>query len=230
MTDVSGNKVSSDISSSFGIFILMTIIYSTLKIIFGVVGNNMWIAGYLLLTVIVQWQLNSIIAKDNCDNVPQTQTVVLATLLPWIGVFGLMHVLLMMFPGWKSPFSNTLGYLIASMSGIKRSFVALMETPEAIKQSSQGDKALLKSIEYLYTDSSLMINEITPENFEDAMARLEPMMSKEGKSNPALKKKFYSFILMKDTIAECIWLLLTGCMSINIAFSTILNASCSGNK
>jgi len=229
MSDNSSSDVSADVSTSFGVFILVTLVYTILKCIFGVVGNHMWTMMYILLTIIIQWQLNSMIAKDNCDGVQQIQTVALATLLPWIGIFGSIHLILMMFPGWKSPFSNTLGYLIANMSGVKKAFYALLETPQNIENSSQGDKALIKSIEYLYSDSSLMINEMTPENFDDAITRLEPMMNKEAKSNPGLKKKLYTYIVMKDTIAEFIWLILSGSMAINIAFTTIINATCIGN-
>ena len=226
-TDASMNQqVSADVSTCFGVFILFTLIYTILKCMFGIIGDKLWSSGYLLMTIIIQWQLNSMIAKDNCNGVDQIQTVALATLLPWVGIFGLMHLLLLMFPGWKSPFSNTLGYLIAYMTGVNKAFFALLDTPEGINKTSQGDKALIKSIEYLYSDASLMINEMTPENFEDAMVRLEPMMNTEAKTNPGLKKNLYSYIIMKDTIGEFIWLILSGSMAINIAFATIINSTC----
>ena len=55
-TEETTNKVSADISTCFGVFITITIIYSILKIIFGIVGDRVWIFGYLLVTIIIQWQ------------------------------------------------------------------------------------------------------------------------------------------------------------------------------
>ena len=65
-----------------------------------------------------------------------------------------------MFPGWKSPFSNTLGYFIAFLSGIKPAFLKLLKKPESIDASNIEDKALLESINHIYNDVSTMINEL----------------------------------------------------------------------
>ena len=47
--DNSNSTVSADVSTCFGVFIIITIIYTIVKIIFGVVGDRMWIFGYLLI-------------------------------------------------------------------------------------------------------------------------------------------------------------------------------------
>ena len=87
-TDASQNDlISADVSTCFGVFILSTLIYTILKCVFGIVGDKMWIMGYLIITMIIQWQINSLIAKDNCNGIDQVQTVALATLLPWVGIF-----------------------------------------------------------------------------------------------------------------------------------------------
>ena len=43
----------------------------------------------------------------------------MVTLIPWVIIFGILNVLLLQFPGWKAPFSNTIGYLIANIAGAK---------------------------------------------------------------------------------------------------------------
>ena len=225
-TDDTSSNVSADVSTCFGVFIVITIIYSILKIIFGVIGDKMWIFGYLLITIILQWQLNSMIASSNCNDTDQLTTTIVATFLPWIGIYFTINVLLIMFPGWKAPFSNTLGYLIAYLAGVKSAFVKMLKTPESIDQSNINDKALLKSIEYIYSDTSTMINELNTINFEDSMNRMKPLFNDEANNNPAMKKDLFKFIIMKETIGELVWLILSGSMAINVAYVYIINTEC----
>ena len=227
-TDDSSNStaVSADVSTCFGVFIIITIIYTILKIIFGSVGDRMWIFGYLLIIIIIQWQLNSMIASNNCNDTDQLSTTIIATFLPWIGIFFTINVLLLMFPGWKAPFSNTLGYFIAYMAGAKNAFVKMLKTPESIDQSNINDKALLKSIEYIYSDTSTMINEMNTLNFEDSIHRLKPLLNEEAVNDPSMKNDLFKFIIMKDSIGELVWLLLSGCMAINVAYVYIVNTEC----
>jgi hypothetical protein len=37
------------------------------------------------------------------------------TLIPWLMLFGVLHLFLMIFPGWMAPFANTFGYLVAKL-------------------------------------------------------------------------------------------------------------------
>jgi hypothetical protein len=224
--DSSNSTVTANVSTSFGVFIIITIIYTIVKIMFGVVGDKMWIFGYLLIIVIIQWQLNSMIASDNCNDTDQFTTTIIATFLPWIGIFFTINVLLLIFPGWKAPFSNTLGYFIAYMAGVKSAFVKMLKTSESIDQSNINDKALLKSIEYIYNDTSTMINEMNTENFEDTIHRLKPLLNEEAINDPSMKNDLFKFIIMKDSIGELVWLLLSGCMAINVAYVYIINTDC----
>ena len=68
----------------------------------------------------------------------------------------------MLMPGWKAPFSNTLGYLIVWLSGVNNSFYKIL------KQDNNENKLL----QMVYKDPSIMINEITPENFDLFIARM----------------------------------------------------------
>lgn len=227
--DTSNSTLSADISTCFGVFIIITIIYTILKIIFGVVGDKMWISGYLLTIIIIQWQLNSIIASHNCNDTDQFTTTLLATILPWIGIFFTINVLLLMFPGWITPFSNTLGYFIAYMAGVKSAFIKMLKTPEDIDESNINDKALLKSIQYIYSDTSTMINEMNTLNFEDSIDRIKPLLNEEAINDPSMKNDLFKFIIMKDSIGELVWLILSGCMAINVAYVYIVNTECVSN-
>jgi|TARA_Y100000992_G_scaffold302719_1_gene278883 hypothetical protein len=224
--DTKTTTLQTDVSTSIGVFIVTTVIYCILKIIFASPTDKFWLLGYLLITVIVQFQLNSMIAKDNCNDNDQIVTAFIATMLPWIGMFFTINILLLMFPGWKSPFSNTLGYFIAFLSGIKPAFLKLLKKPESIDASNIEDKALLESINHIYNDVSTMINELNTQNFEEAMVRMQPLLNAEAQNDPSLKKELFKYIVMKETIGELVWLILTGCMVVNVAFTYIVNSEC----
>jgi hypothetical protein len=121
----------------------------------------------------------------------------------------------MMFPGWKSPFSNTFGYLAAKVGGIKDAF-------NAILNSDKKDKAL----QAIYEDSSLMINEITPANFEDFWTNMQKYHMLLEKVPSDAKERLYKLVRMKDIVAEFVWYLLAGVLISSITFSYISNSKC----
>ena len=131
-------------------------------------------------------------------------------------------------PGWKAPFSNTLGYLIVWLAGVNNSFFKIL------KQDNNQNKLL----QMVYKDPSTMINEITPENFDLFIARMngknggvealpvakaEPVPStppmkggrrkqRGGNSTSILSADYkqhlpglYNFVVIKDMISEFIW-------------------------
>jgi hypothetical protein len=121
----------------------------------------------------------------------------------------------MMFPGWKSPFSNTFGYLAARLGGIKDAF-------NAILTSDISNKAL----QAIYEDNSLMINEITPANFEDFWSKMQSSGMISAKVTPDAKDTLYKLVRMKDIVAEFVWYLLAGVLISSITFSYISNSKC----
>ena len=41
------------------------------------------------------------------------------TIVPWVLIFGMVVVMLNVYPGWISPFSNTFGYGLTKLAGSK---------------------------------------------------------------------------------------------------------------
>jgi hypothetical protein len=121
----------------------------------------------------------------------------------------------MMFPGWKSPFSNTFGYLAAKVGGIKDAFNAILQS-----KISNTDLRLI------YEDSSLMINEITPGNFDDFWSKLQSSGMLSEKVSPEAKERLFKLVRMKDIVAEFVWYLLAGVLISSITFSYISNSKC----
>ena len=79
----------------------------------------------------------------------------------------------------------------------------------------------------LCENKSIIINQITPMNYELFLNRL----SKEGALKSGYKKKdayHYLWVLVnaKDAIAELIWYLLTGALAISTTFNALLDIEC----
>tara|TARA_A100001015_G_C14807552_1_gene639514 strand:- start:3 stop:881 length:879 start_codon:yes stop_codon:yes gene_type:complete len=143
-------------------FIILTLTYFILKYLLSEkydsknkgIGIALTVA-YLVITFIMQVMINISNAKERCGGTPQTMIAILYTVIPNLLIFGGLLMILMFFPGWKAPFSNTLGYLITLMLDVKSTFINILKSDMSNK--------LLRMV---YTDPSLMINEITPENFD----------------------------------------------------------------
>ena len=95
--------------------------------------------------------------------------------------------------------------------------------------SSNNGNALLTKI---CADHSLVINEMTPDNYEDFMKTL----AKKSKNNSQIFKsnyanmpeynKLYELVVIKDLIAEYIWYVMAGCLTISISSHSIANIQC----
>jgi len=74
------------------------------------------LAIYFLLVVLVQFGINASTIINKCGgNVGQNVGIAgLMTFLPWVLIFGLIMVILIIFPGFKSAFSDVIGYFYVS--------------------------------------------------------------------------------------------------------------------
>ena len=110
---------------------------------------------YLAIILFIQLYVNYQNAKEKCGGTPQLVPSINYTLVPNLFIFGTLLLILILMPGWKAPFSNTLGYLFVWLGGVNGSFFKIL------KQDNNQNKLL----QMVYKDPSIMINEITPEKF-----------------------------------------------------------------
>jgi hypothetical protein len=193
------------------LFIILTIAYSIFKYY---IDSKVVTIIYFLLIFITQFSLNISLTDEICG-FKQPGLAFTTTVFPWTIIFGSLSVLFMMFPGWKSPFSNTFGYLAAKVGGIKDAFNAILQS-----KISNTDLRLI------YEDSSLMINEITPGNFDDFWSKLQSSGMLSEKVSPEAKERLFKLVRMKDIVAEFVWYLLAGVLISSITFSYISNSKC----
>ena len=144
------------------------------------------------------------------------------TFIPNFLILGSVIALTSAFPGWLSPFSNTFGYFFISCLGLSKTFNSLLA------QKSDRNKLLNDICE----DQSLVINEMTPDNFSLFMESLAKK-AKDGTSvlNPKYKdlpgySSLYKLVVIKNLIAEYIWYILAGCLVISVSSHSIANIQC----
>jgi len=207
--------------------------------------------GYLVIILLMQFLINMSNAKRHCGGDPQLVPALLYTIIPNLLMFGGLILAIFINPGWKEPFSNTIGYLIVGWLGVKETFNKIL------KNSGQN-----KLLAMVTEDPGIMINEITPENFDLFLSKMggkdggmdslpiaeavpadkPPEASMKGGRRRYKQKgggpsilsskwkdheaELYNLVVVKDKISEFIWYLLTGGLVIQNSYNWIININC----
>jgi len=217
---------------SIGIFIFLTFTYFGFKFFLvdrkgppmqtGMIKTVLSLV-YIIAIVGSQLSINITNSKEHCHGVPQIVSAMMYTILPNFFMLGLVMIILKVFPGWKEPFSNTIGYGIVYLMGLGETFSELLRP----KMVGKGKKTGGDLISMICENKSIIINQITPFNYELFLDR----MNKEGALKPGYKKKeaynkLWMLVNAKDAIAEMIWYLLTGALAISTTFNALLDIDC----
>jgi len=86
-----------------------------------VTNSYMYLAIYLLLVMVIQFMVNASIITSTCGgSISQNLGASgVFTFIPWALIFGVLAVVLTMFPGFKSAFSDVIGYFWVYVSANK---------------------------------------------------------------------------------------------------------------
>ena len=149
-------------------------------------GNLSRLAIYFFMVIISQFILNSIYLGNKCVN--STGTIKIAafyTFIPWFLIFGVLLGILLIFPGFKSAFSDVVGYF--AVSGKSNDIFSTILVDTEIQDSMNKDNlsgtqktALSKSAEAIMKicgNKSIIINQMNPENFVSIWRTLIPLMN-----------------------------------------------------
>lgn len=183
-------------------------------------------AAYITIILATQLSYNVSLLSKMCEGNSGFGRALWITLVPWLIIFGGIQALLMMFPSWLSPFSNTFGYLVAKLAGVNSLLFKIMKTPSTVTGAS--DNSLKKTIHNIYSDPSLFINEITPANFDDFVRSSTFMFVPNAASMPEMMK-LRNVIRMKELVSEFIWYLLSGILATTVSYNTIANSDCTNS-
>jgi hypothetical protein len=261
-------------------------------------SNYFCLGCYFLLILVVQFIANSYIITQNCggsitENMGAAGTY---TIIPWTLIFGVLIVVISKFPGFKSAFSDVIGYwwvsteankliskllinrdlekklktpplssrlvpsappYVASTFSASPPYVAptpsapplpsavaepIIEEPERLTKKQFGgaktEKEQLEDAADLIVkicgNVSLLINQITPSNFDKYWEMLKPLMKPiyRRDTNPEsikLHNDLFSLVVKRDSIGEIMWYLYTGLLVTSLIQLAITTRSCSMN-
>lgn len=189
--------------------------------------TKMYFAIYALLIVVGEFFVNLGITSAMCGSA-EWATALMVTLFPWGFIFGILVLLLTMFPGWLAPFSNTFGYGVAILAGLNTVLADILE-PNPKSKKNDETQAMDEALAHIYSDKSLLVNEITLSNFDYFWNKMQGVFQKGVYSNTGLKGQLYSMIVLKDVVATYIWYLLSGLLITSVSYNYIINSACSNS-
>ena len=219
-----------DPATSIFVYIGLTAIYFTMKYMMPERATALFVI-YFILILVSQFILNIYLAKQICNSPSNVGTAAIATIIPWILIFGLLNLLLTMFPGWLAAFSNTIGYAVASIVGVSSLF-----TEKLLNVDNQnGTRDTLKVIQNILSDPSTIINSLNDENvlkfWNDSIEvklfndKLEVITNVKD-DNSSLFYELKKYIMLKNLVSYFIWYLLTGILITSISYNYMLTVPC----
>ena len=210
---------------SIALFTFLTVTYFLAKFFFvdrkgppiktGLISSLISIA-YIILVVVTQLVINVRNSAELCHDTPQVVSSFVYTIIPNFFILGLIMMLMKIMPGWKAPFSNTIGYLAVWFMGVGDVFSDLL------KSKKTGEL-----IQKICDNKTIVINEITPVNFEPFLNNMhKDNLLKPNYTNLPAYRELWKFVQLKDSIAEFMWIFLCGTLVISTTFNAILEMAC----
>lgn len=178
-------------------------------------NHNLCLAIYLLLVIIIQFIVNVSVITNMCGgNITENiGSAGLITIFPWLLIFGTVIIILVVYPGFKSAFSDVVGYYFVSFSANKL-LTTLLIDKDVEKQLdnnaniSDNEKQSIRNaadtIIKICGNTSILINQIVPSNFLEYWKILEPLMKEEyrGLTNKSLNPTTSSDLIKQLTPVE----------------------------
>jgi len=187
---------------------------------------------YILLVIIGSYFLNVHNSRVICDNNIEWNYILIVTLMPWLIIFILLYFILKLFPGWISPFSNTIGYIFVSLLGVSTLLNDLIRDVEDV---DKNNNELIKAINSINNNKSKFINQIDIDlsNFITFIKGLTSAQIMKSTSEDALDEgdnpkiiTLYKLITIKHVIGKIVWYILAGILISSISYNYIIGMSC----
>jgi hypothetical protein len=174
--------------------------------------NYVCLAIYLLLVMVIQFIVNASIITQNCGgNIGENMgSAGMLTFIPWSLIFGVMIIILVIYPGFKSAFSDVIGYYwvaneannllveLLVQENVEDALAKGVPDSSPVNNASQGtlvggtqkggdDKQAIREVTDLILkicgNTSILINQMTPRNFIQYWSLLNPLKKKELQTN-----------------------------------------------
>lgn len=210
-------------------------------------NNYIYLGIYFLMVMIIQFAVNISAISSTCGgNISENMGAAgFLTFIPWLLIFGVIIIVLLVFPGFKSVFSDVIGYFYVSIEAnkiitellVNRDLNKILDEEKPVSQSG-GDPAEKKKMEEaadaivkICGNSSILINQIVPENFNDYWNILKPLMKDQYKDDSsqitiAKKTELFDIVVTRDNIGEAMWYIYTGLLLTSIVQLKISTRGC----
>lgn len=207
-------------------------------------NSYMYLAIYVLLVIVIQFIVNSSIIATNCGgNITENMGAAgVLTFLPWILIFGVLVLVLTIYPGFKSAFSDVVGYYYVSGQATKLLTELLINqeiqkkmteetdmTPEKKEALESAADAIIK----ICGNTSILINQIVPSNFEQYWGILTPLMKDKYKAGgpeaDKMQNDLFELVVTRDNVGEAMWYIYTGLLLTSIVQLKITTRGCNSN-
>ena len=200
-------------------------------------NTSMYFIIYVLVLVIGNYFINLDITRSVCGGAPQWAATMMNTIIPWILIFGVINIILIIFPGWISPFANTFGYSLMNMLGLNDLLnIILSISRDSLNQNEEIDenkKLVARGIQEIYGNSSLFVNQIPidPENFRIFVGTLiKTGYFRQGLGIDSQEIiNLYKLIQLKEIGGKYIWNILTGILVTSVSYNFIINTACNNS-
>jgi len=207
-------------------------------------NNKLYLAVYFFAILVIQFIVNAYVITQTCGgNITQNMAASgTFTFIPWTLIFGAVIVVLIVYPGFKSAFSDVVGYYYVSSSENKLLTELLINKDiqkniDADSNSSPQQKAALQQaadmIIKICGNTSIIINQIVPSNFVEYWNILRPLMKSQyqtdGPESDEKRNELFELVVTRDNVGEAMWYIYTGLLITSIVQLKISTRGCVTN-
>ena len=206
-------------------------------------NNYLYLGIYLVLVMLIQFIVNASVISTTCggsisENIGAAGIL---TFIPWTLIFGVIIIILIIYPGFKSAFSDVVGYFYISGSATKVITELLVNrdlekklTGTETKEEKESLEDAADAIVKICGNTSILINQIVPDNFEKYWKILTPLMKPQYRDTNSqetkdIRQELFELVVTRDNIGESLWYIYTGILLTSIVQLKITTRGCNNN-
>jgi hypothetical protein len=161
------------------------------------------------------------------------------TIWPWTFIFGVVIIILLVYPGFKSAFSDVIGYYYVSNLANSVLTELLVDrklqneidktpmTPNKRRAMEDAADAILK----ICSNTAVIINQMVPSNFNAYWNILKPLMKAKyqddsSEATQEIKSRLFEIVITRDNVGEAMWFMYTGFVITSIVQMRIAAQGC----
>ena len=206
-------------------------------------NNYLYLGIYLALVMLIQFVVNASVISTTCggsisENIGAAGVL---TFVPWSLIFGVIIMVLIIYPGFKSAFSDVIGYFY--ISGPATQIITELLVNRDVEKKLTGNESkeerealedAADTIVKICGNTSILINQIVPDNFQDYWKILNPLKKTQYQDDNSpetqdIRKQLFELVVTRDNIGEALWYIYTGILLTSIVQLKITTRGCNTN-